>query len=218
MVERCFESREEWVLMYRNGLTQAQIAVLCNMPREFINRSIGAHKRGDPSLEVDHVANRPEPSQSTTPPLPSPQWLAYCDELVRFLSEHGRPPRLNISDVAELSLARWVGRQRTAARNGSLDPSWRRALDRAGNWQESARTQRDDARWRARLDLLSEFKSNEGRWPSYRHYANESERILGTWLHQQRQGAFNVSLLPEKRKLLDAAVPGWNTWRQRPEK
>ena len=51
MAERASESREEWALMYRSGLTQAQIAVLCNMPRESINRSIGRSKRHDPSLQ-----------------------------------------------------------------------------------------------------------------------------------------------------------------------
>jgi hypothetical protein len=160
MAERSFESREEWVLMYRSGLTPAQISELCKVPVTFINRSLGSKRRQDPSLESDHKVNRPEAAEFKPLSRPTPRWLIRCDELLRFMSAHGHPPSAKASDPAEQALARWLDAQRSAAKNGN-DPDRRRALDAAGNWRDSARAQRDDVRWHRRLQLLAEFKSNE---------------------------------------------------------
>lgn len=123
MTKRRFESREEWELMYRSGLTQARIADLCSVPQRDINRAIGWAKRWDASLQEGHLANRP-PVTQTKAGL-TVEWLARRDEFAAFLFREGRTPSRSSTDPAETALGRWLSAQRSASRLGVLLPARR---------------------------------------------------------------------------------------------
>jgi Helicase associated domain len=157
-----FASREEWALMYRQGLRPEQIAELCSVPVHQVRRSIGQRKRIDPLLETAHLNNAPEPP----PPSPvTPSWLARLGEFKAFLAEEGRLPRQQAGDAREKSLGSWLRLQRTAHAKGKLDDQQVEALNEAGEWQVSARAQADEARWQTRLEQLSGFVEATGRCP-----------------------------------------------------
>lgn len=58
---------------------------------------------------------------------------------------------------------------------------------------------------------LQNFKTEHGKWPRFRKADSEAERVLGVWLHAQRQKAQNGQLAENNQRALDTAVPGWNT-------
>lgn len=68
-------------------------------------------------------------------------------------------------------------------------------------------------RWQERLVELHDFKVRYGTWPRFRNAVSEAERILGVWLHGQRQKASRDGLSARELQALDAAATGWNTWR-----
>ncbi|MET0861332.1 MAG: helicase associated domain-containing protein [Microbacterium sp.] len=68
-------------------------------------------------------------------------WLEQLAQCQRFLMRTGGLPRLNGSDADEFKLARWLGRQLAASRQGLLEP--KRAAHLAALFQDSnARPQR----------------------------------------------------------------------------
>lgn len=71
--------------------------------------------------------------------------------------------------------------------------------------------------WRKRLNALARFMSTSDRWPSYRTYTDSTERQLGIWLHAQRQNALDGRMPNEMAAGMNAAVPGWNTWKRKAE-
>ncbi|WP_396125304.1 helicase associated domain-containing protein [Arthrobacter sp. CJ23] len=213
MTEQRFESREEWELMYRRGLTQTQIADLCSVPKQDVNRAIGWSKRRDVSVEQEHLVSRPTPTQEDTGL--TPLWLGRRDELADFMSREGRTPSSASAEAAERAIARWVSAQRTAARRGMLMAAQRKSLDAIGRWQEFSIVFRNAAAWDLRVQHLVAYWSEQQRWPSCKTYVNEAERSLGIWLHVQRQRVSQGTLADTRRMSLDEATPGWNTWRSR---
>lgn len=117
------------------------------------------------------------------------------------------------TDSHERSLAQWLSLQRRAYKSGTLREDRQRILAALPGWDRNPRAEMEAERWVARLEELREFCAAEGRWPRYRESADETERVLGGWLHRQRQ-AFGACLLaPTELRLLDSGVPGWNEWR-----
>jgi hypothetical protein len=80
-------------------------------------------------------------------------------------------------------------------------------------WDSSQRADLDAERWETRLEQLRAFAAAEGRWPRFRNPADEAERVLGVWLHSQRQAFGDGRLTSAEVTLLDAKVRGWNAWR-----
>ncbi|WP_370871366.1 helicase associated domain-containing protein [Pseudarthrobacter oxydans] len=80
-------------------------------------------------------------------------------------------------------------------------------------WMQDQRSRTDRERWHARLEELRRFRELEGRWPRFRAPVAEEERVLGVWLHLQRQKFGRGSLLAHELQLLDLCAPGWNAWR-----
>lgn len=196
----------EWVLMYRRGLTSAQIAAICDVQPQKVTRALGWAKRREPGLEEEHLSNAPRRS------MVSQQWAKRCEELTRFVSKNGRMPSARGRSDSESSLGRWLARQRAAAARSNLPEEKRRALAAARNWEDTPRSQKDAQRWEERLAGLAAFVASESRFPSYRRPRSETERILGTWLHGQRQGASNYRLTADQLESLQDRIPGWNTW------
>lgn len=211
MTDHSFASQPEWEVMYRRGLTQAQIATLCSVSLKTVNRAIGWSKRRDASLEAEHLKNL-GPDLRSKDGL-TPAWLRRRDELAAFIEREGRTPSAGSVDVAEKRLGVWLNNQRAAYRRGTLLPARQNSLDSTGPWRELSRRFHDAATWYERLRLLTEFRAEHGRWPSYKNYADDAEKDAGVWLHVQRQQASREQLSDARRDALDQAVPGWNTWR-----
>lgn len=197
----------EWVLMYRKGLTAGRIADLCGVPKQKVTRALGRAKRREPELDLEHLANAPQQATFT------PRWTARCEELARFVAENGRMPFAKGHGHTESSLGRWLAKQRAASARGCLNKDQRDALTRVGGWEANPRSQRDARRWQQRLAGLAEFVALERRFPSYRRPTSEAERVLGTWLHTQRQAAVSRQLPAEQLHAMDVQIPGWYTWR-----
>lgn len=196
----------EWVLMYRKGLTAARIAAICDVHPQKVTRALGWAKRREPGLAEEHLSNAP------TPRMVSRQWAKRCEELACFVSKNGRMPSVRGRSDSESSLGRWLTKQRAAAARSNLSEGKRRALAAVRNWEATPRSQKDAQRWEERLAGLAAFMASESRFPSYRRPRSETERILGTWLHGQRQGASNNRLTADQLESLEDRVPGWNTW------
>lgn len=207
-------SNGEWTLMYRKGLAVARIAQLCRIEVEQVSRAVAWAKRRDPSLQAEHESYAPAPDE-LQPPALGRHWASRRDELAEFIATSGRAPYYSGGDPAEISLGRWVAKQRLAAKNGTLVPELREALDATGNWQDTGRAQRDEQRWQEALLAFAAFVGNEGHLPSYKHPADETERRLGTWLHGQRQLEAEGKLPEIRSAALKQAVPHWYTWRKR---
>ncbi|WP_427136636.1 helicase associated domain-containing protein [Pseudarthrobacter sp. S9] len=66
-----------------------------------------------------------------------------------------------------------------------------------------------------RLAQLVEFRHEGNDWPRHHDYASDEEHTLGVWIHTQRYKHRRGDLGMARIKLLDAAVPGWQTGRTR---
>jgi hypothetical protein len=141
------------------------------------------------------------------------QWVQRLGELTDFIAGNGRLPFVKGHGDVESRLARWLAQQRSAASLNNLPVEKRRALAVLGDWASTPRAQNDARRWEERLEGLAAFVGKEGRFPSYRRPTSERERLLGTWLHGQRQRAFNHRLRADRLQSLHERVPGWNTWK-----
>lgn len=192
--------------MYRRGLSASRIAAICDVPAPKVRRALGAVHRSDQGLEQEHLSNVSEQTAL------SGQWTQRCEELTDFIAENGRLPYAKGQGDVESHLARWLAQQRSAASLNNLPVEKRRALAALGDWESTPRAQNDARRWEERLEGLAAFVAQEGRFPSYRRPPSERERLLGTWLHGQRQRAFNHQLAANRLQSLQERVPGWNTW------
>lgn len=204
-------SAEEWTLMYRRGLDSRRISMLCGVPVSRINRALRSSREYDGSLDREH-GDKVKAGKNVEAFPPTALWMRRLKELTQFEEEHGRMPYSRTSNAEEASLGRWLARQRKAGTMGDLALSKVSALDAVGEWKGSARRQQDCARWTRRLTDLVHFVGENSRLPSYRSAKSELERVLGTWLHSQRQLAYQGSMSRDMREMLDAAVPTWNTW------
>jgi Helicase associated domain len=209
MGERSFENRDEWELMYRQGVTPDKIAELCNVPVKRVNWTLGRRALFDPSVKTEHERNAPARAVDRKP---GPPWTATLKEFERFTAEHGRPPGSK-HDPAERALYRWLTRQRTSLAGGRLTAEQQKALDAAGPWRITLREHESSIRWARQLQELAVFFGSKQRWPSFKNRHDEEERRLGVWLHTQRQAALTGMMDPERRRRLEKTVPGWNTWR-----
>ncbi|GAP61259.1 hypothetical protein AHiyo1_49420 [Arthrobacter sp. Hiyo1] len=198
--------------MYRQGLSTSRIAEICNVDTRAVNWTIGRRAREDPTLKSEHLRNAPPPRHSSAL---TPQWLARLQEFTQFVEENGFPPRSSPMDLAERNLARWVRAQRRAAGQGVLSAERAEALDAVGSWRTSMRGIRDSDNWTRNLSSLADYLARHDRLPSYKNRDDDVERRLGTWLHSQRQKAINGQLSEHRRRELDKAADGWNTWRPR---
>lgn len=171
---------------------------------------VGAEARTHPSIKSTRTI--PRQAETGLPISLSALWVRRVGELERFVARHGRMPYSRTEHLEEASLGRWLARQRKAAQNGDLALVKTLELNAVGCWQESARRQQDRAHWSRRLEGVCDFLRETSRLPSYRQPESGLERVLGNWLHAQRQRAHQGRMPKAQSEELDVAVPGWNTW------
>lgn len=193
--------------MYRAGVSRAKIVELCHAERATVYWHLRKRAAEDPTLEAEHIANLKQ-----GPPRPKPptaEWTARRAAFFAFITRYGRPPATHGKAEGEDSLAGWLVAQRRALADGLLTPEKISALDAAGPWRWTAEKIRDEERWHERLAELAVFVQKEGRWPRWRGAQSEHERVIGVWLHTQRQNNHRGRLGQEQRSRLDATTPKW---------
>ncbi|AOT03272.1 helicase associated domain-containing protein [Arthrobacter sp. U41] len=201
----------EWVLMYRLGLSRKRIADLVRVPPAAVGYHLVIARRQDPELEAAHQAA----AGAVPVPHPSTRDLSRMDEVIAWVSAEGRLPEDRSGDRGERSMARWLSGRRREAGEGKLDPAYSEGLARVPGWAENHRNVADESRWRDRLAQLVEFRQEGHDWPRHHDYDSEREHTLGVWIHTQRYKHRRRELDRAKVKLLNAALPGWQTGRTR---
>ncbi len=198
----------EWLLMYRNGLPFGLIAKLFKAPRSTVHAYLQRQPELHPELAAEHERNRPSDHMQYRSV--SQTWLEHVEALKAFIDEHWRIPRNGGPVDRESSLASWLSVQRRKNLDGGLRPEALELLKDIPDWELSARTLKDRQRWNQRLTELQLFLDSVGRWPRYGGYKTEHERILGVWLHGQKQKLTNRLLTHEEIRSLTEAAPGWD--------
>ncbi|MET1154461.1 Helicase associated domain protein [Arthrobacter sp.] len=204
------ESRHpEWDLMYRKGLTSSRIADLCGAVGETVARHIRIQRARHPCMEAEHRGHLP--SKKLRPLLRS--WQSKIDALGSIRASEGAYPTSRDPDAERRRLATWLSVQRRLNRDGRLTAVQKDALQKLPGWENDQRKELERQRWRARVVDLRAFKAERGKWPRFRRPVDETERVLGVWLHAQRQ-KFGAGLLTKDEiRLLNSNAPGWNSWR-----
>ncbi|WP_371129623.1 helicase associated domain-containing protein [Arthrobacter sp. ov407] len=159
-------------------------------------------------MQADHEANRPT---ARSKPLRT-SWLLNINELLEVLEAEGRYPSSSDQDPQRRRLGYWLSVQRRAHRDGRLTQAKLSALDVLPAWNENQRAGLAQERWRERLGELQAFTHEHRRWPRFRNPTSEAERVLGVWLHAQRQKASRASMSDAEMRLLEGCAPGWYTW------
>lgn len=201
----------EWVLMYRLGLSRKRIAELVRAEPATVGYHLIIARRRDPGLEAEHQAA----AGAAPGPNPSPNDLARMEQVITWVLAEGRLPRWRSVDRDERSGARWLSLRRREAAEGTLDPAYSAGLARVPGWADDRREAEDEARWHHRLAQLVAYREEGNNWPRHQGYDSEREHTLGVWIHQQRSTRRRGEPDPAKLKLLDDAVPGWQTGRTR---
>jgi hypothetical protein len=195
--------------MYRKGLTVKRIADLCGAGPQTVSRHLRVQRAKYPDMDVEQRSNRPPINLKPV----GPKWQANIDAMALFLVTSGRYPTKGDPDPADQKLARWLAVQRSAERDGRLPEDRLRTLSALPGWMNDQRVELGKERWLARLEELRVFREAAGRWPRFRDSVDEAERVLGVWLHAQRQNFGRGRLTRDQKKLLNNTVPGWNSWR-----
>jgi Helicase associated domain len=198
----------EWVLMYRLGLSRKRIAALVGAEPATVGYHLVIARRGDPGLEAAYLA-------AATKQCPARATRARMEEIINWVTAEGRLPRNRSGCQEERSMARWLADRRCEAAEGTLSPACREGLAQIPGWADNPRAAADDARWHDRLAQLADFRAGANDWPRHRNYASDLEHTLGVWIHAQRQKHRRGYLDPGKIKLLDEALPGWQSGRTR---
>lgn len=207
---------EDWIRMYRDGHTGADVAQECDVDDILeVLKALAIARREDPSLEVEHTENllrhaREVQEATATARVMTPSWRRRIEELSAYVAENGRMPRQIGGDKAETSLGRWLHAQRGKVAKGTLDPRQRKALDAVGAWDSDRRAKRLRDSHPALIAAIAAFKARNNRWPTYMNRADEQERELGTLLFTARRAAADGRLALVIWQALDATLPGWN--------
>jgi hypothetical protein len=100
---------------------------------------------------------------------------------------------------------------RREAAGGTLHPAYRDGLARDPGWDGNPRAAANEVRWHDRLVQLMDFRAEGNEWLRHQNYTSELEHTLGVWIHSQRLKHHRDGLGPENVRLLDGALPGWQT-------
>jgi hypothetical protein len=200
---------QEWVLMYRGGLSRTRIAELVGVPAPTVGYHLRLACAADLGLRGAHEAAHAKPSRVTA------KGLARMQELVAMVQQTGRYPFRNAESISERTLAAWLQRRRQDARIGTLASAYRDGLAVLDGWEGKPRTEAEEHRWQERLNDLVEYRAAGNDWPRHKASIIGTEHDLGVWLHTQRYKASRGQLDPQKAEALDGTIPGWGTDRQR---
>lgn len=169
---------------------------------QFINVVRIAYGHGD--LDAGKAARLEAVPQWAWDPR-SDQWNERYCSLTQFASRHGhaRPGR-----ATDEALSRWVTKQRSAQRAGTLDPARARRLEKLPGWVWHER----DAAWEAGFEALRDWVNRHGYPPAQSQVAPCGTRI-GAWAAKQRS-RYRAGKLGTERSARLEALDGWE-WEPR---
>ncbi|KRE67735.1 hypothetical protein ASG92_13945 [Arthrobacter sp. Soil736] len=119
---------QEWVLMYRRGLSRGHIADLTGAAPATVGYHLGLARTQDPGMQSEHDAAARKPAVTG-------QGRERLQQLVAFVQDTGRYPARGSVDVSERTLAAWLQRRRREAADGTLAPAYRQALAVLSGWR-----------------------------------------------------------------------------------
>ncbi|WP_411805108.1 helicase associated domain-containing protein [Arthrobacter sp. LAPM80] len=187
-------------------MTVQEIADFAGRARSTVHRHLQVREACNEGLRAEHDAAR----EARGPAWPPTRWQRRYKEVQDFFKTNGRLPAVD-GDEAERDLEKWLKSQRTLHRRGALPAIRITLMDMIPNWDVSSpRTTLDD-HWRDRLCDLTAFVAESGQMPRYKKYSDESEHVLGVWLHTQHQARAEGRLLSWRLGALDSALSGWHS-------
>lgn len=130
-----------------------------------------------------------------------PSWDEELDRTAHWIHTHGAFPGRAASGV-EGELHAWLTKQRTLAVCGRLAASKAEKLQELLPGWES----RLESKWEATARAVEAHVKSTGQRPRVRV---PEERQLGKWVATQRAALRTGSLSEDRRRWLDANVPGW---------
>jgi hypothetical protein len=143
---------QEWVLMYRGGLTRGRIGELVRAAPKTVGYHLSIARAGDPALQGAHEAAAALKATHAA----NGQGMERMRQLVAMVQESGRYPSRTAESTPERTLAAWLRRRGDDARAGTLAPAYRDGLAVLPGWQTPPRAEAFEARWRARLESSQE--------------------------------------------------------------
>lgn len=194
----------EWDMMYVAGLTAREIADRCHQNIATVHRHLRMREKYEPGFHAKHQAAL----ASRDPDRPSTRWRQRLYEALDFQATHQRLPDRS-EDPREQSLHEWILDQRNAYRQGQMSVAKIVLLEDLQDWAVDTQRMMLDEHWRNQLARLTDFVASTGRFPRYKEYSSEQERVLGVWLHTQHQRRAEDRLLPWRKAAMDAAFPVW---------
>ncbi|MHA7261913.1 helicase associated domain-containing protein [Arthrobacter sp. TMN-37] len=197
-------SKQEWLLMYKQGVPPERVSDVCRVSRQTVRRYIRSAEKRDPTLFDRRLVRHDEPRLPKQ--YPRPTWDGQFKALERFVGAEGRFPSQLGPTVAERRLRSWLYRQRRALHAGTLPMGQVSRLDGLGQWRGISR---HPNQWEQRLNELAQFVDRQGRWPRLRSLTGSKEHTLAIWLMTQRHHEKRGALSPYRGSQLSVRVPGW---------
>lgn len=199
----------EWVLMYRHGIAASKIAADHGVAESTVRYHLAIAARLDPRIKAEHQAALPVPPQRLTA-----AGQRNLEDIIAFFNAEGRLPTRR--SAREKTLAAWLHHRRQEAAHGTLSPVYAEALNVIPGWSSPSTKQANDkARWKQRLAEVSAYRAAGHDWPRHNKTSNQTERVLGVWLHTQRIDYRAGKLTAAKETQLNEVLPGWRQGRAR---
>jgi len=197
----------EWDMMYAAGLTVREIADRCRQKVATVSLHLRVREKYSPGLRATHEVAL----AARGPDCPSTLWRKRLTEALAFQETRKRLPRSD-GDAVERSLAQWVADQRLSYMKGRMSVPKIVLLDNLRDWHIDAHQQELDQKWRRQLAAVKDFGDSTGRWPRYKKFESEHERILGVWLHNQHQRRAENTLQAWRLKAINDTLSAWHSY------
>jgi hypothetical protein len=197
--------------MYSRGVPVAVIAEWCRVETRRVNRAVNRHAKHSPNWfdRCLRIHDQPAPSRNKRNTRPSREqlWHKHYAGLAAHVRDQGKMPAQNDGEHSR-KLYRWVEAQRRQHDVGNLTQDKCVALDQLGDWHGTRRGPGDD-HWDKRLSEVRRFRDETGRFPIYDPERRPDERLLAVWITRQRTWARTGRLRFDRRRRLNALLPGW---------
>jgi superfamily II DNA or RNA helicase len=130
-------------------------------------------------------------------------WEFGFQELLSFVEEHGTSRVPSNATVAGFKLGGWVNQQRSAYREGKLDPEKAIRLEALPGWAWNPH----DEQWEASFKLVTQYQREYGNLQVPKDLIVDGVR-LSTWIAVQRESYRKAKLRRDRAAKLET-LPGW---------
>ena len=195
--------------MWTKGLDPRRIAKLCRVPYRKVYDHIRTRVNHNPALFGQRLMLHDHPR---LPPggigTRRPTWQERVAQLAQFQQTYGRFPRGYMDE--EKSLYSFLQYQRERYRGGKLPRPQKSYLDEhLTGWLTLPKQEGENALWERRATELEKFLRYRDGYPSYKAASDPTERVLATWVTEQRRRHRMGKLSTLRKERLDELAPGW---------